>query len=217
MQLVDGDGAADDSVSGDGDAQCLQAVHFLLDDGLGQTELGDAVNQYAASQVQRLKYGDLVSLPSQVAGAGQACGAGADDRHLVTVGSGLFRRGGAVGVVPVSHEPLQTADAHGLALLAPDAVFLALALLGADAAAHGGQGAGGGDDLIGLFKIALGNLGNELGDMYHNGAAAHTGLVLAVQAALGLVQSLLFRIAQCHFLKVLIADVGVLRGHGIFR
>ena len=40
LQLVDGDGAAHDGVGGDSDAQSLQAVHFLLDNGLGQTELG---------------------------------------------------------------------------------------------------------------------------------------------------------------------------------
>ncbi len=32
----------------------LQAVDFLLDDGLGQTELGDAVHQHAAGHMQGL-------------------------------------------------------------------------------------------------------------------------------------------------------------------
>ena len=91
-QLVHGDGAAHDGIGGDGDAQRLQAVHFLLNDGLGQTELGNAVHQHAAGQMQRLKHGDLISLAGQIAGAGQAGGTGAHHCHAVAVGSGLLRR-----------------------------------------------------------------------------------------------------------------------------
>ena len=46
--------------------------HLVGDDGLGQTELGDAVDQHAAGGVQGLKDGDLIALLGQVAGAGQA-------------------------------------------------------------------------------------------------------------------------------------------------
>ena len=215
-QFVNGDGAAHHGVRGDGDAQGFQAVHLFLDDGLGQTELGNTVHQHAAGQVQRLEHGDLISLPGQVPGAGQSGGAGADNRHTVAVGSRLFRGLLAVGVVPVGHKALQTADAHGVALLTPDAVLFTLALLGTDPAADGGQGAGGGDDLIGGLKVALGHLLDELGNMYHHRAAGHAGLIFAVQAALGLVQGLGFGIPQGNLLKVLVADVGILRGHGVF-
>ena len=214
-QLVHGDGTADDGIGGDGNAQLLQAVHFFLNDGLGQTELGDAVHQNAASQMQSLKHGDVITLPGQVAGAGQAGGTGTHHSHTVTVGSRLLRSAGSMLTVPVGHEALQTADAHRLALDAADAVLLALALLGADTAADGGQSGGSGDDLISGLEIALGDLGNEIRDMYHHGAALHAGLVLAVQAALGLVQSLLLGVAQSDLVKVLVPDVGVLRGHGI--
>lgn len=50
-QFVNGDGAANNRVGGNGHTQSLQAVHFLLNDGLGQTELGDAVYQHAAGQM----------------------------------------------------------------------------------------------------------------------------------------------------------------------
>ena len=53
-QLVDGEHLADDHVALEIHAHLLQAVDLLLDDGLGQTELGDAVHQHAAGHVQGL-------------------------------------------------------------------------------------------------------------------------------------------------------------------
>ena len=166
--------------------------------------------------MQRLKNSDLISLAGQIAGAGQAGGTGAHHCHAVAVGGGLLRGGSGVLAMPVGHKALQTANADRLTLDAADAMLLALALLRADTAADCGQRRGGGNDLIGSLKVALGHLGNEVGNMYHHGAALHTGLVLAVQAAGSLVQSLLLRIAQSDLLKVLVPNVGVLRGHGIF-
>ena len=214
-QLVDGDRPAYHYVGLDLHTQRLESVHFLLDDGLGQTEFGDAVYQHAASQMQGLVHGDLVPLPGQVAGAGQAGGAGADDRNLVAIGGGLHRLLGGVGVVPVGYEPLQTADAHALVLNAPHTFALALCFLGADPAAHGGQGAVGGDDLIGGLEVALRHLGDKLGDMNLHRAAGDAGHVLTVETPLGLVNRLLFGVAQGHLFKIAGPDHGVLVGHGV--
>ena len=212
-QLVDGDGAAHNGVGLHLDAHGLQAVHFLLDDGLGQTELGNAVHQHAAGQMQRLKHGNLIALLGQVAGAGQTGRAGTHDSHLVAVGLGLGGSLGAVGVVPVGHKALQTTDTYGIALLAADAVHLALALLRADAAAHGGQGAGLMDHLIGALIVLLHDLLDKLGNADIDGAAVHTGMILAVEAAGRFVQCLLLGVAQGHFQEVFIPNVGILRGH----
>ena len=163
--------------------------------------------------MQRLEHRDLIALLGQIAGAGQARGAGTDDSHLVAVGGGLGGRLGAVGVVPVGHKALQTADTHGIALLAADAVHFALALLRAHTAAHGGQGAGLVDHLIGTLVVLLHDLLDELGDAHIDGTAVHAGMVLAVQAAGGLVQRLLLGVAQSHLQEVLVADLRVLRGH----
>ena len=57
-------------------------------------------------------------------------------------------------------------------------------------------------------------MADELGDVDADGAAGLAGLVLAVDAALGLVHGHLSGVAQSHFLKILVADVGVLGGHG---
>ena len=158
---------------------------------------------------------DLIALPGQVAGAGEAGGAGADDGHLVAVGGGANGLLGGVGVVPVGDEALEAADAHGLVLDAADAFALALGLLGADAAAHGGQRAVLGDDLIGGLEVALRHLGDKLRDMDLHGAAGHAGHVLAVEAALRLVNGLLLGVAQGYLFKVAAADHGVLMGHRI--
>jgi len=80
--------------------------------------------------------------------------------------------------------------------------------LWADTAADGGQAVGGGDDAEGLVKLAFRHLGDELGNMYVHGAAVHALGVLAVQAALGLVDSHFLSIAQGHLVEVLVADIG---------
>ena len=216
-QLVHGDGPADDGVGDHLHAQSLQPRHFPGHDGLGQTELGDAVNQHAAGLVEQLVNGDVVAHAGQVARAGQTGGAGAHHRHPVTVAHGLLWLGGLIGVggVPVGHEPLQAADAHALALLAPDALALALVLLGADPAAHGGQGVGGGDDLVCLFKFAGGDPVDELGDPDVHRAALHAQRLLALEAASGLVHGHLLGVAQGHLFKVLVAYQRLLLRHGV--
>ena len=55
---------------------------------------------------------------------------------------------------------------------------------------------------------------DELRDVDAHRAAGLAGLVLAVHTALCLVHSHLGGVAQRNFLKVLVADVGVLGGHG---
>ncbi len=179
-QLVDGHDTADDHVRLDLDAERLEAVHFLLHDRLGKSELGDAVHQHAAGEVQRLKHGDVVALLGKVARAGEAAGAGADDSDLVAVGRGLGGRLLDVRVVPVGDKALKAADADRLALDAADALRLALRLLRAHTAADGGQGGGLMDDLIRALVILLGDLLDEFGDLHLHGAAGDAGMVLAV-------------------------------------
>ena len=116
-------------------------------------------------------------------------------------------------IVPVGGKPLQTADAHGLKLDAQGALALALALLRADTAADGRQSGGLGDDLIGALKVAGLHLGNEVGNSNVDGAALHAGAVLAVEAALGLLDSDLSGVAQGHLAEIVSPDLGLLGGH----
>ena len=60
----------------------------------------------------------------------------------------------------------------------------------------------------------VGHMADELGDIDAHRAAGLAGFVLAVHAALCFVHGHFFGVAKCNFLKVLVAHIGVLRGHG---
>jgi len=213
-QLVDGEHLANDHIALKINAHLLQAVDLLLHDGLGQTELRDAVHQHAAGHMQGLVNGDLIAKLCQIACGGQAGRACADDGHLVAVPFGHDGGGVHILTVPVGNKALQAADAHRLVLDAAGALALALALLRAYTAADSGQGRGAVDHLISGFKVALGHMADELGDIDAHRAAGLAGFVLAVHAALCFVHGHFFGVAKCNFLKVLVAHIGVLRGHG---
>ena len=141
-QLVDGHSLADNGVGNDLNAHLLEV--FDLDSNdlvLGQTELGNTVDQNAAGLVEGLVNGDVIAHLAQIARAGEAGGAGADDGDLVAVGLGRDYLGLiGLGHMVVGNEALETADADGLALDAADALGLALLLLRTYTAADRGQG-----------------------------------------------------------------------------
>ena len=160
-------------------------------------------------------HGHIIALPGQIPRAGKPCRAGPHHGYLVPV---LFRHEGSafgVGVVVIGHEPFQPPDAHGLALDTPYAVFLTLALLGTDPAAHSGQSAVRGDDLIGALEITLPDLGDELRDMDVHGATLDAGKVPAVETPLCFVQCLLLAVPQRHFVEVVSPHLRGLAGHRI--
>ena len=178
------------------DAQGLQAVDLALDDRLGQTELGNAVDQHAAAGEERLEHGDVEAVAGELAGAGDAGGAGADDGDLLAVGGlhlGLARELGLV-----AQEALELADRDRLALLAADALALALRLLRADAAADGGQHRGLADDVEAGAEVLLVDLLDERGDVDVDGAALDAERLLAPQAAR--------RLGDGHLLGVALVD-----------
>ena len=213
-QLGDGEHLADDHIQLNLHAHLLQLLHFPLNHRLGQTELGDAVAQHASGHMEGLKDGDLIAETGQLAGAGQAGGAGADDRYLVTVaGDSLDLFVVAPEVGPVRNKALDAADSDGLTLDAPDAHTLALGLLGTDTARDGGQSVGGGEDLVGPVDVAVGHLAQKVGDGDTHRAAADAGTVLAVQAAVGLVHSRAGGVAQRHLFEILDPVGGVLVPH----
>jgi len=131
---------------------------------------------------------------------------------LWPLGGGGNGLGMYVVAVPVSNKALQTADADGLALDAAHALTLALMLLRADTAANGGQRAGLRDHMVSSFEITLGYMLDEAGNIDLNRAAAAAGVVLALQAALGLVNGHLLGIAEGDLFKVFIADIRLLAG-----
>ncbi len=177
-------------------AQLRQGMHFFLHNGLGQTEFRDPVGQYPAGQMQRFKYGDIVTHPGQLSCTGQSGRTGTDHRHLVPVGNRFFWFGSAVGIVPVRCKTFQSPDGNRLAFLSPYASLLTLGLLRADPSAYGRQSTGICQDLIGFFKVAVYNLPDKSRDINLNRAAADTWLILAMQAAPCLIHCLFLCIAQ---------------------
>ena len=124
--------------------------------------------------MEGFKHGNRITQLGQVGGGSHAGRAGTNHGHLDAVGFHLFGHGVDVFPIPVSHEPLKSADGYGLTLDTTDAPGFALGFLGADPAGKGGQSVGGGDDLISGLEVTFLHLGNELGNPDIDGAAFHT-------------------------------------------
>ena len=159
------------------DAERQNAVDVLLQHvGLGQAVLGDAEAQHAARFGLGLEDGGLVAEQRQVAGAGETARAGADDGYLL--GEGRLGSGSGSGTLSngeVADEALEAGDGDGLLDLAARAV--GLALVGADAAADGGEGVGLAGHAVGVGEAPLGDQRHvALGRGVH-GAGALAGRV----------------------------------------
>ena len=120
-----------------------------------------------------------------------------------------------MGGMPVCYETFQAANGHSFPLHAPYALLLALAFLGAYPAAHGGQAAGQADDAIGFLEVTLADSVDEFRNVNMHRASRHAGLMLAVQATLGLVHGSGFVIAKGNLLKVAFPLLCRLMGHGM--
>ncbi len=165
--------------------------------------------------MKSFKYGNLVAELGKVACTGQSGGAGTYDSDFVSVEGSGFGLLVAVIPVPVSDESLKTADSYGLAFDSADALGFALCLLRAYTSADCGEGRSLVDDLICTLEISLFDLIDEFGDMYIDRAAGHAGHILAVQAALRLIKSDLFAVADGNFVEVVGTDQRILRGHRV--
>jgi hypothetical protein len=117
--------------------------------------------------------------------------------------------------VPVSNESFKTSDTYALALDAANTLGLALSLLRTYTAANCGKRRGLGNDLVSAFKVAFLDLGNEFGNMDLNGASVNARHMLAVKAAVSLVDSGFLGIAESYFFEVMCSYQGILVGHGV--
>ncbi len=194
-------------------SESLKIIHFFLNYGFRQSELGDTVNKNAARKVQSLENRNIIAHFREVARAGKSRGSRADHRALVSVLRGSVRRFGAVSVVPIGDKAFQTPDTHGFAFDTADALAFALRFLRADASAHCGQRAALCNDLIRALIILFLYLSDKFGDIDSYGTARSARHILAVQAAFRLIERLLLRVPQRDLLKVPVADVRVLNGH----
>ena len=180
-QLVDGYGLSDDHVGLNLDSKLLYILNLRSHySGLGQTELGDAVNQHAAGLVKGLENGNLIAHLSQVSGTGQSRRTGTDHRYLMPVGLLRLLRHNAVLSGPVRYEPFQLSDGNCLSLDSSDALALTLALLRAYSSADRGKGAGFCNGLRGFLEFSFFYLLDKLRDIDGNRAALNAAGVLAV-------------------------------------
>jgi hypothetical protein len=166
------------------DAHPFQSVHFGIDDGVWQAELGNAVNQHTAGLMQRFEHFDFVAIARAIAGHCQSSRPGA--HHGNTLTRGLAHFGDidqAAGALPVRHEALQAPNRYWFFFLIEDADDLTLRFLGADASADRGQDV----SLLHLANatahIALGQEPDETWDIDANGAACYAQRFLALDTA----------------------------------
>ncbi len=153
-QAVDGEVAADARLEAELDAQRQDLVDLPLQHVVREPVAGDAEAQHAARHALRLEHGDPVPEAGEVAGAGEAGGAGADDRHTFRVDPrrrpDLLRGSDGVG-----HEALERGDGDRFIDLAARAG--ALAEVGADAAADARERVGLGRHPVGFVEAAGGH------------------------------------------------------------
>ena len=88
-QFFYGLGPADDRVADDLTAQLLQNVDLGLDDGLGQPEFRNTIDQDPAGFMKGFKDGYVMPFEDQVPGHGEPGGAGPDNGNLFAGGFGL--------------------------------------------------------------------------------------------------------------------------------
>lgn len=70
-QVVDRESLTDYRIGFNLYAELLQPFDFLRNNGLGQTEFGNAIHKHAAGSVKRLKNRHIISELRQIAGAGK--------------------------------------------------------------------------------------------------------------------------------------------------
>ena len=164
--------------------------------------------------MQGLEHLDCVAFLDQVAGHGEAGGTGAHHRHLLAGGLGLGRQDVlAVFALVIGGEGLQVADGHRGVFFTDDAHAFALDFLGADPAAHRGQGVFLPEFADGALKIAFLDAFDEGRNFdFHRAALAAAG-VFALDAALRFLHGQFLGIAERHFLEIAGPDLGLLLRH----
>ena len=150
----------------------------------------------------------------QFARGGETAGAGADHRHLLAAGRGNLQ-GLLVAVTarPVADIAFEVADGHRQALVAANALDLALRLLRADAAGDRRQGVVVEQAVRGLRQVALREQFDEARDVDAHRATRDALGVLAQEAALGFEQGHFLGQAEVDFVEVGVADQRVLLRH----
>ena len=194
--LVEGVGAADDDVALNAYAEVLEASHLVLDDVIRQPELGDAVRQHAAWEVQCFIDRHVVPAAGKLAGRRQSAGAGANDRYPLSGSFDSDRLLVHMTAGPIGNEPFEVADRHRRALAAAHALRLALVLLRTYPARHRRQRVVAEECFRRAGKVAVFDLADKGGDIDCHRAALDARRAFAGQAALRFEEREVFGEAQ---------------------
>ena len=217
-QRIDGDGAAHDDIGFDLHAEPLDFGDLARHDALfGQTEFGNAVDQYASHLVQGFEYLDSVTHFRKVAGAGQSRRAAADDGDPAAVARCGAGRRGAVFEFPVAYETFEFADGDRFALDAQNAGAFALRFLRADAAADRRQRTVFGDDVGRLLQLAPVQGSDKVRDADIDRTGRYAAGIFALQAARCFERRLFEVVAVADLLEVGRTYFRVLFAHGDAR
>ena len=203
-QLGQGVRLADDRVRLDLDAVGDQPVDLGLDDGLGQAELGDAVDQHAARGVEGLEDGDVVAGPGELAGGGQPGRTGADDRDAL---AGLRRprrgRAGRCGAAPSRRRSARGSRWRpGLPVLARRQTCSHCVSCGQTRPVTHGRALSIEERLGRGAHVAVAQVRDEARDVDRDRAAVDAVLLGALQAAFGLLAGDLEDVAQVDLAEV---------------
>lgn len=195
-----------------------QPPDFVLDDLLGQAELGNAVHEDSSRQMQGLKNNDIMAPPGQVSRHRNPGRSRTHDSHPLPAGRRLDRVGNST-LLPriIGRKTFESADGHWLAFLAENAFRLALAFLRAYSSANGWQS-------VLLLQLdqridipVFGDEPNEGGDVYIDRAAFDTTRLLAVQAARSLEPGRLLGIPERYLLEIMTPAPRILFRHRLSR
>ena len=116
-QRIDRNGATRDGIGLEHNAQTTQRVDLTCHDTLlGQTELGNTINQHTAHLVQSLENTHFVAQFGQVARTSQTRRTTTDDRHTMTVRLGALLVLTTIFDLPVAYETFELADGNRLTL-----------------------------------------------------------------------------------------------------
>ncbi len=185
-EAVEGEVAAKGLARLDGDAaDSEEPIDLGLREAARRLVGGDSVFVEAAGFGAGVKDCHIMAVHRQTVRAGEACGAGADDRDTLA-GPGRAGEGVALRHRGIGGKALQAADLDRLALgrLAHAGLF-AQGFGRADAGAHAAEDVLLPDRLRGSLCRAGGDLADEEGDVDGGRAGRHAGRVIAEIAAVG--------------------------------
>ena len=183
-EIVNGDGAADIGVGAELNALQLQmAVGQIVQDGIRQAEIRDAIAEDAADLVPAVKDRDLIAVAGKDDGNGDPRGPGSDDGGLSPVG-GLGALNHLIGVGG-GDIAFNDGEMNRSFLDAADAMALALVFMIADQGADRGQGIVLKEHPARVVEAAGLQEADHLGNIGMNRAAFLAAGLLAAQAAVG--------------------------------